>query len=206
MKMTKITTKQLNVLQSVYSLMQNLGYPPSVREIASHAGLASPSTVHGHLNRLEDKGFIDRDPVKNRTIEVTQQGLNVLGIKSDKIPLLGYVAAGAPILAVEEAIDFYPKPQEIPYDSSELFMLIIKGESMINIGILDGDIITVRKQANANNGDVVVAMTDDNEATCKTFYKRADHIVLRPENDSMEDIVVDSATILGKVVSLNRYF
>lgn len=203
--MTKITTKQLNVLQSVYTLMQNLGYPPSVREIASQAGLASPSTVHGHLNRLEEKGFIDRDPIKNRTIEVTQLGLNALGITTNKVPLLGYVAAGAPLLAIEEAIDFYPKPQDIQYDASELFMLVIKGESMVNAGILDGDIITVRKQANANNGEIIVAMTDENEATCKTFYKKADHIILRPENDSMEDIILNSATILGKVVSLNRY-
>lgn len=204
--MAKITTKQLQVLQAVYDLLAEIGYPPTVREIGSRVGLASPSTVHGHLDRLEEAGFIARDPSKTRTIELTQLGLDTLGVKSDKIPLLGYVAAGSPILAVEEAMDFYPMPQDLTYDPSELFMLIIKGESMINIGINDGDIITVRKQASANNGDIVVAMTEDEEVTCKTFFKRSDHYVLRPENDTMDDIILSNVNILGKVVSLIRYF
>lgn len=204
--MAKITTKQLQVLQAVYDLLAEIGYPPTVREIGSRVGLASPSTVHGHLDRLEEAGFIARDPSKTRTIELTQLGLDTLGVKSDKIPLLGYVAAGSPILAVEEAMDFYPMPQDLTYDPSELFMLIIKGESMINIGINDGDIITVRKQASANNGDIVVAMTEDEEVTCKTFFKKSDHYVLRPENDTMDDIILSNVNILGKVVSLIRYF
>lgn len=204
--MSKITTKQLNVLQSIYQFLQENGYPPTVREIGSRAGLSSPSTVHGHLDRLEEKGFIDRDPSKTRTIEISRLGLNILGIKPDKIPLLGYVAAGAPILAEEEAMDYYPKPIDLQYDPSELFMLIIKGESMINVGIMDGDIITVRRQASANNGEIVVALTDENEATCKTFYRKSDHIILRPENDNMEDIILSNVSILGKVVSLTRYF
>lgn len=204
--MAKITTKQLQVLQAVYDLLAEIGYPPTVREIGSRVGLASPSTVHGHLDRLEESGFIARDPSKTRTIELTQLGLDTLGVKSDNIPLLGYVAAGSPILAVEEAMDFYPMPQDLTYDPSELFMLIIKGESMINIGINDGDIITVRKQASANNGDIVVAMTEDEEVTCKTFFKKSDHYVLRPENDTMDDIILSNVNILGKVVSLIRYF
>ncbi|MCR8968716.1 transcriptional repressor LexA [Facklamia sp. 7083-14-GEN3] len=204
--MIKITTKQLNVLQSIYELLSENGYPPTVREIGARVGLSSPSTVHGHLDRLEESGLIERSASKTRTIEITALGIKKLGIKSDKVPLLGYVAAGAPILAEEEAMEYYPKPTDLQYDSSELFMLIIKGESMVNIGILDGDIITVRKQSTANNGEVVVAMTEDNEATCKTFYKKKDHIVLRPENDTMEDIILPNVSILGKVVSLNRYF
>ncbi|MBG9980091.1 transcriptional repressor LexA [Facklamia sp. DSM 111018] len=204
--MTKITTKQLNVLESIYQLLQENGYPPTVREIGSRAGLSSPSTVHGHLDRLEERGFIDRDPSKTRTIEISHLGLKMLGIKPDKVPLLGYVAAGAPILAEEEAMDYYPKPIDLQYDPSELFMLIIKGESMINVGIMDGDMITVRKQSSANNGDIVVALTDENEATCKTFYRKSNHIILRPENDNMEDIILSNVSILGKVVSLTRYF
>ncbi|MGF3066059.1 transcriptional repressor LexA [Facklamia sp. P12945] len=204
--MIKITTKQLNVLQSIYELLNENGYPPTVREIGARVGLSSPSTVHGHLDRLEESGLIERSASKTRTIEITALGIKKLGIKSDKVPLLGYVAAGAPILAEEEAMEYYPKPTDLQYDSSELFMLIIKGESMVNIGILDGDIITVRRQATANNGEVVVAMTEDNEATCKTFYKKKDHIVLRPENDTMDDIILPDVSILGKVVSLNRYF
>ena len=204
--MAKLSSKQMNVLRSIYELVEASGYPPTVREIGERAGLSSPSTVHGHLDRLEEKGMIDRDAAKTRTIEITELGLSTLGVDSNKIPLLGYVAAGSPILAVEEAIDYYPKPQDLRYDASELFMLIIKGESMINVGILDGDIITVRKQSAANNGEIVFAMTEDNEATCKTFFKKNDHIILRPENDTMEDIILPQATILGKVVGLNRFY
>lgn len=204
--MAKITNKQLTILQTIYDLMQENGYPPTVREIGSRVGLSSPSTVHGHLDRLEEAGFIDRSASKTRTLEINQSGLDQLGIKSDKIPLLGYVAAGAPILAVEEAMDYYPMPIDLHYDPSELFMLIIKGESMINVGIMDGDLITIRKQSTANNGEIVVAMTEENEATCKTFFRKKDHIILRPENDHMEDIILPNASILGKVVSLTRYF
>lgn len=203
--MAKISTKQLNVLQSIYDLLKENGYPPTVREIGDRLGLSSPSTVHGHLDRLSDKGLLDRDSSKTRTLEITPLGLEALGISSDQVPLLGYVAAGAPILAEEEAMDYLPVPKDLPYEASELFMLIIKGESMVNVGIMDGDIITVRRQAVANNGEIVVAMTLDNEATCKTFFKKSDHIILRPENDDMEDIILPDAKILGKVVSLTRY-
>lgn len=207
--MTKISSKQLMILKSIHEAIENKGYPPTVREIAADVGLASTSTVHGHLSRLENNGFISRDPALTRAIELTPTGLEVLGVSSqmDKIPLLGRVAAGAPILAVEDATDYYPIPDHLDrYDPSELFMLEIDGESMVNVGILDGDLITVRKQASANNGEIVVAMTQDNEATCKTFFKKADHFVLRPENDYMEDIILDQVTILGKVVALYREY
>lgn len=207
--MTKISSKQLMILKSIHEAIENKGYPPTVREIAADVGLASTSTVHGHLSRLENNGFISRDPALTRAIELTPTGLEALGVSSqmDKIPLLGRVAAGAPILAVEDASDYYPIPDHLDrYDPSELFMLEIDGESMVNVGILDGDLITVRKQASANNGEIVVAMTQDNEATCKTFFKKADHFVLRPENDYMEDIILDQVTILGKVVALYREY
>lgn len=205
--MKTLSDKQLNILSSIYNNIQSNGYPPTVREIGSEVGLASTSTVHGHLSRLEKNGYLTRDASKTRAIELTEAALNALGVQQDKIPLLGKVAAGSPILAVEEAIDFYPIPPSLDhFDSSDLFMLEIAGESMINVGILDGDLITVRRQPSANNGEIVVAMTDDDEATCKTFFKKENYYLLRPENDSMEDIILDSVQILGKVVSLYRKF
>lgn len=205
--MAKITTKQALVLQSIYEAIKDKGYPPTVREIANIVGLASTSTVHGHLERLEKNGYIIKNPTLTRAIEVTDLGLQALGINNHKIPLLGKVAAGAPILAIEDATDYFPVPPDLShYDACDLFMLEVNGESMINIGILDGDLITVRKQPTAQNGEVVVAMTEDNEATCKTFFKKQDHYLLRPENDTMEDIILDKVSILGKVVSLYRTF
>lgn len=204
--MTKLSTKQLNILKCIYDSVADNGYPPTVREIGAQVGLSSTSTVHGHLARLEKAGYIQRDASKTRAIELTQEALDNLGVEPKEIPLLGRVAAGAPILAVEEAIEYFPVPPAINYDASELFMLEIDGESMVNIGIMNGDYITVRRQTSANNGEVVIAMTDDDEVTCKTFFKKSDHYVLRPENDYMDDIVLDSVSILGKVVSLFRRF
>ena len=205
--MTKISAKQLAVLETIYKSISNNGYPPTVREIAAKVGLASTSTVHGHLSRLEQNGYILKNASLTRAIDVTDLGLSVLNIDTQKIPLLGRVAAGTPILAEEEAMDYYPVPPQLSqYDSQELFMLQINGESMINIGIFDGDLITVRKQSTANNGDIIIALTDDNEATCKTFYKKTDHYILRPENDTMEDIILHSVSILGKVVALYREY
>lgn len=207
--MTKISQKQLNILKTIQETIECKGYPPTVREIAAEVGLASTSTVHGHLSRLEQNGFISRDPSLTRAIELTNQAYEVLGLEQSPttIPLLGKVAAGSPILAVEEATDYYPIPSHLQkFDPSELFMLEINGESMINIGILDGDYITVRKQSNANNGDIVVAMTMDDEATCKRFFKKDGYYILRPENDDMEDIILDQVSILGKVVALYREF
>ncbi|MWO79911.1 transcriptional repressor LexA, partial [Escherichia coli] len=150
--------------------------------------LASASTVHGHISRLEAQGYLVKDASKTRAIELTDKALEVLGVQQDKIPLLGKVAAGTPILAVEDALDYLTVPPYLErYDASELFMLEIQGESMINIGIMDGDIITVLRQSSANNGDIVIAMTEDDEATCKTFFKERDYFILRPENNSMSD-------------------
>lgn len=205
--MKTISEKQLNILSSIYNNIKSNGYPPTVREIGSEVGLASTSTVHGHLSRLEKNGYLTRDASKTRAIELTEAALTALGVQKDTIPLLGKVAAGSPILAIEEAIDFFPIPPSLEhFDSRDLFMLEISGESMINIGILDGDLITVRRQPSANNGEVVIAMTEDDEATCKTFFKKDGFYILRPENDSMDDIILDSVKILGKVVSLFREF
>ncbi len=205
--MKSLTNKQYAIVECIYQAIQSNGYPPTVREIGSQVGLASTSTVHGHLSRLEKAGYLTRDASKTRAIELTELALQALDIQPKEIPMLGRVAAGAPILAVEDASDYYPVPTHLShFDANDLFMLEIAGESMINIGIMDGDLITVRRQPTAENGEIVVAMTEDDEATCKTFFKKADHYVLRPENDAMDDIILDQVTILGKVVSLFREF
>ena len=198
--------KQHEILQFINEEVTTRGYPPTVREICNATGLASTSTVHGHLARLEKHGYIVRDPSKPRAIEVTESGLNKLGISENtgQIPLLGVVTAGEPILAVEEATDFFPVPDYINYDSEELFMLTIRGDSMINAGILDGDLVIVKRQESADNGDVVIAMTDEDEATCKRFYKEDNHIRLEPENDELDSIILPNVSILGRVVSLFR--
>lgn len=198
--------KQFEILQYIYEQVNKRGYPPTVREIGTATDLSSTSTVHGHLARLEKNGFIQRDPSKPRAIEFTKEGLEKLGINEHEndIPLLGVVTAGEPILAIEEATDYFPIPTELELDKGNLFMLTISGESMINAGILDGDQVIVRKQESANNGDIVIAMTDEDEATCKRFYKEDGYFRLQPENDSLEPIILDNVSILGKVVSLYR--
>ena len=197
-------SRQIEVLQYIYEEVQEKGYPPTVREIGNAVKLSSTSTVHGHLSRLEKNGFIQRDPTKPRAIELTQAGLDKLGILSDKMPLLGTVTAGARILAVEEATDYFPVPPDLQSNAGSLFMLKIRGESMIDAGIFDGDSVIVRKQNTAENGDIVIAMTDDDEATCKRFYKENNYYRLQPENSSMDPIILDSVLILGKVVGLYR--
>jgi len=149
-------SRQIEVLQYIYEEVQEKGYPPTVREIGNAVKLSSTSTVHGHLSRLEKNGFIQRDPTKPRAIELTQAGLDKLGILSDKMPLLGTVTAGAPILAVEEATDYFPVPPDLQSNAGSLFMLKIRGESMIDAGIFDGDSVIVRKQNTAENGDIVI--------------------------------------------------
>ena len=201
-----LSTKQLNVLEYIYQTVQTQGYPPTVREIGKAIGLSSTSTVHGHIDRLQKNGYLEKDPTKPRALAITAQGLEALGIQEndEQIPVLGVVTAGEPILAVEEATDFFPVPPEFKNESSDLFMLTIRGESMINAGILSGDQVIVRKQSTADNGEIVIAMTDENEATCKRFFKETDHIRLQPENDTMSPIILDNVTILGKVVGLFR--
>ena len=198
--------KQHEILEFIHKEVANRGYPPTVREICNATGLASTSPVHGHLSRLEKQGYILRDPAKPRAIEVTEDGLLKLGINEYEnfLPVLGIVTAGAPILAVEDATEFFPIPDNLTQSRGDLFMLTIRGDSMINAGILDGDYVIVKRQDIANNGDIVIAMTDEDEATCKRFYRESDHIRLEPENDHLEPIILPNVAILGKVVSLYR--
>lgn len=197
-------TRQIEVLKYIYEQVELKGYPPTVREIGKAVELSSTSTVHGHLARLEKKGLILRDPTKPRAIELTNEGLDKIGVQPTTIPMLGVVTAGEPILAVEEASDYFPLPPDLKYENNSLFMLTIRGESMINAGILDGDQVIIRKQATAENGDIVIAMTDEDEATCKRFFKETTHFRLQPENDELEPIILSNVSILGKVVGLYR--
>ncbi|WP_276805064.1 transcriptional repressor LexA [Lactobacillus hominis] len=197
-------SKQLEILRYIYETVEDRGFPPTVREICSAVNLSSTSTVHGHLARLERKGLILKDATKPRAIEVTREGLNALDIKPKDIPVVGVVTAGQPILAVEDVEDYFPLPPDLASDAGDLFMLKIHGTSMINAGILDGDNVIVRKQSSATNGEIVVAMTEENEATVKRFYKEKDHYRLQPENDTMAPIILNEVHILGKVVGLYR--
>ncbi|MFK8245004.1 transcriptional repressor LexA [Leuconostoc mesenteroides] len=202
-------SKQIQVLRFIHEAQSENGYPPTVREIGEAVGLSSSSTIHGHIERLVKKGYLLKDASKPRAraIEVTDIGLEMLGISTTpgKIPVLGMVTAGTPILAVEEeATEFFPIPDNLMQFDGDLFMLNVHGDSMVNIGILDGDKVIVRKQENADNGDVVVAMNDNNEATVKRFFREADHYRLQPENNSMSPIILQKVSILGKVIGLYR--
>ncbi|MDU3375422.1 MAG: transcriptional repressor LexA [Enterococcus casseliflavus] len=197
--------RQIEILKFIHTRVTEKGYPPTVREIGEAVQLSSTSTVHGHLSRLEKKGLILRDPTKPRAIELTASGLEKIDVQPASIPMLGVVTAGEPILAVEEASDFFPLPPDLANSTGSLFMLTIRGESMINAGILDGDQVIVRKQQSAQNGDIVIAMTDEDEATCKRFYKEKNYIRLQPENDYLEPIILPDVTILGLVVGLYRH-
>ncbi len=197
-------TKQLEILRYIYDTVDHRGFPPTVREICAAVKLSSTSTVHGHLARLERKGLLIKDATKPRALEMTDEGKKELGIKPKRSPVAGVVAAGQPILAVQDIDEYFPLPPDLENDAGELFMLKIHGESMINAGILNGDNVIVKKQNIANNGEIVVAMTDENEATVKRFYKEKDHYRLQPENDTMAPIILPEVTILGKVVGLYR--
>ena len=192
---------QQRILDFIKSEIQTKGYPPSVREIANAVGLKSTSTVHGHLQRLEKRGLLHRDAMKPRAMEVTGDP-NFVRNNSTAVPVIGRVTAGQPILA-EENLDDYVVIPEIMLGEGEHFILLVRGDSMIEAGILDGDHIVVRRQKEANNGDIVVAMIDDS-ATVKRYYKENGHFRLQPENSTMEPIYADEVTILGKVVSLYR--
>lgn len=200
----KQSSKQLQILRYIYDTVEKRGFPPTVREICQGVQLSSTSTVHGHLSRLERKGLIVKDATKPRALEVTEEGKKAIGIKPTEIPVVGVVTAGQPILAVEDIEDYFPLPPDLENDAGDLFMLRVHGESMINAGILNGDNVIVRKQSSATNGEIVVAMTDENEATVKRFYKEKDHYRLQPENDNMAPIILNSVHILGKVVGLYR--
>ncbi|HEY3374113.1 MAG TPA: transcriptional repressor LexA [Candidatus Aquicultor sp.] len=201
-----LTQRQRQILDFILSEINKKGYPPSVREIGHAVGLTSSSTVHSHLAALERKGYIRRDPTKPRALEVTDFRLSDKGIMPGKVhnvPLVGRVAAGLPLLAQENIEDNFAVPSELASESS--FMLRVKGDSMIEAGILDGDYIIIRQQNTAHDGEIVVALIDD-EATVKRFFKKRDHIVLKPENSAMEPIIVPDAKVLGKVVGLMRKF
>lgn len=192
---------QERILAFIRNQIQTRGYPPSVREIANAVGLKSTSTVHGHLQRLEKKGLIHRDAMKPRAMEITAEGESE-HTSTMAVPLLGNVTAGQPILAEENLDEFIELPESMLGDG-EHFILRVHGESMINAGILDGDYIVVRRQQEANNGEIVVAMIEDS-ATVKRFYREKGRIRLQPENDTMEPIYARDVTILGKVISLYR--
>ncbi|QYY44802.1 transcriptional repressor LexA (plasmid) [Aneurinibacillus thermoaerophilus] len=204
--MKKLSSRQLAILDFIKKEVKEKGYPPSVREIGEAVGLASSSTVHGHLARLEKKGLIRRDPTKPRAIEILDGERNeatAASVKTVTIPVLGKVTAGMPITAVENIEEYFVLPENM-VGNDTVYMLRVQGESMIDAGILDGDYVIVRQQQTANNGDIVVAMTEENEATVKRFYKEKDHICLQPENPTMAPILLPAVTILGKVIGLYR--
>ncbi|MDQ0416999.1 repressor LexA [Croceifilum oryzae] len=208
--MNKLSSRQQAILDYIQREVREKGYPPSVREIGEAVGLASSSTVHGHLSRLEKKGFIRRDPTKPRAIELLvkeeTEAMSSTPLQDTiMIPILGKVTAGDPITAIENIDEYYPLPKRLMKNVDDpLFLLSIQGNSMINAGILNGDYVVVRRQQTANNGEIVVAMTNEGEATVKRFYKESDHIRLQPENDELEPIRLPQVTVLGKVISLIR--
>jgi repressor LexA len=202
--LSKLSSRQRAILDFIKKEVKEKGYPPSVREIGEAVGLASSSTVHGHLSRLEKKGLIRRDPTKPRAIEILDnEKESEFSVPIVHIPILGKVTAGQPITAVENIEDYFPLPATWT-GSDDVYMLVVQGDSMIEAGIHDGDYVLVRQQSTANNGDIVVAMTEDDEVTVKRFYKEKDHIRLQPENSSMKPIILSNATILGKVIGLYR--
>ncbi len=200
----KISAKQREILEYIKEQILAKGYPPAVREICEAVGLKSTSSVHSHLETLEKNGFIRRDPTKPRAIEICDDSFQMIRQEMASIPIVGQVAAGEPILAQENIEGYFPIPTELA-PNKESFVLHVKGESMINAGIFDGDQIFVECCNTARNGDTVVALIDDS-ATVKTFYKENGHIRLQPENDTMEPIIVDDCQILGKVYAVFRYY
>ena len=203
----KLTPKQEEVFNFIKKYSAEHGYPPSVREICASLGLSSPATVQAHINHLKDAGVIRNSSNKFRTIEILTEN-EYLTKNEDviKVPLLGKVTAGNPIEAIERPNEYFDIPQALVPVGKNIFTLEVSGESMINKGIYDGDYVIVQKQNVANNGDIVVAMTEENEVTLKTFYKEKDHIRLQPENDHMDPFIFPNVTILGKAIGLFRKF
>ncbi|EET61544.1 repressor LexA [Marvinbryantia formatexigens DSM 14469] len=200
----KITKKQSEILEYIKSEILNRGFPPAVREICEAVNLKSTSSVHSHLETLEKNGYIRRDPTKPRAIEIIDDNFNLVRREVVNVPIVGRVAAGEPILAVENIESYFPIPAEF-MPNAQTFMLTVQGESMINAGIFDGDQILVQEQSVANNGDMVVALVEDS-ATVKTFYKEDGYYRLQPENDNMDPIIVrGELQILGKVIGVFRF-
>jgi len=200
----KISDKQNEILEYLKREILSKGYPPSVREICDAVKLKSTSSVHAHLESLEKYGYIKRDATKPRAIEIIDDTFNLTRRELVNVPIIGRVAAGEPLLAVENIENYFPIPAEY-MPKNDTFMLIVKGDSMINVGIHDGDMIVVEKRSDVKNGDIVVALIDDS-ATVKTFYKENNHIRLQPENDYMDPIIVENCEILGKLSSLFRSY
>lgn len=200
----KISAKQEQILNYIKECILDKGYPPTVRDICLAVGLSSTSTVHSHLNSLEQNGYIRRDPSKPRAIEIVDDEFNLTRREVVNVPVIGTVAAGQPILAEENITDYFPVLPEF-LTNNQTFMLKVKGDSMINAGILYGDTIIVEQTNTAKNGDIVVALIDDS-ATVKTYYKENGHYRLQPENDTMEPIIVDDLMIIGRVIGLFRSY
>ncbi|MEI3529883.1 MAG: transcriptional repressor LexA [Bacilli bacterium] len=203
--MEKLTRRQEEILNYIKEYIVSNGYPPTIREICKAVGVSSPATVHAHLTNLENKGFIKKEDTKNRAIEVLVK--NEFANKDDlvvEVPLLGKITAGNPIEAIEQPDEFFSLPAYLIPKNKDVFTLNVSGCSMINAGILDGDIVIVERQNTARNGEIIVAMTNENEVTLKTFYKEDGYVRLQPENDTMEPIILDNVTILGKAIGLYR--
>jgi len=203
--MEKLTGQQTKLLDVIKRYVVKHGYAPTVRELCDEMNLSSTATVQVHLNNLEKKGYLKRQSSKNRTIEITVD--NEYEPKNElitEVPLLGKITAGNPIEAIEQPNEFFSLPSYLIPNNKEVFTLLVEGTSMINAGILDGDIVIVERKSTANNGEIVVAMTDEGEVTLKTFYKEKDHFRLQPENDTMAPFIMDNVTILGKAIGLYR--
>lgn len=200
----KISKKQKEILEYIKSQILERGYPPAVREICEAVNLKSTSSVHSHLETLEKNGYIHRDPTKPRAIEILDDTFNLTRREMVNVPIVGRVAAGEPILAQENVENYFPIPTEF-MPNNQTFLLKVKGESMINAGILDGDMVLVEQTPSASNGEMVVALIEDG-ATVKTFYKEEGIFRLQPENDTMDPIIVQEVTILGKVIGVFRFF
>ncbi len=203
--MIELTKRQEEILDFIKTFMVKHGFPPTIREIGEALGISSPATIHAHLKNLETRGVIRRNDTKNRAIELLVKNeyepQNELVID---VPLLGKITAGNPIEAIERPDEFFSLPSYLIPNNKEVFTLLVNGTSMINAGILDGDIVIVERKNTARNGEIVVAMTDENEVTLKTFYKEQNHFRLQPENDTMDPIILDNVTILGKAIGLYR--
>ncbi|PLR94815.1 transcriptional repressor LexA [Bacillus sp. T33-2] len=205
--MAKLSKRQQDILEFIKEEVRKKGYPPSVREIGEAVGLASSSTVHGHLARLESKGLIRRDPTKPRAIEILEieQAAHIPKYNVINVPVVGKVTAGQPITAIENVEEYFPLPDRLVPSDVQVFMLEVMGDSMIEAGILDGDYVIVKQQQTANNGEIVVAMTEEDEATVKRFFKEKEFFRLQPENSSMDPIILRNVSILGKVIGVYRH-
>lgn len=203
--MQKLTNRQNDVLDCIKSFSAKHGYPPTVREIGEVLGLNSPATIQSHINALENKGYIKKTSSKYRSLEIVGNN-EYLNEDIAQVPLLGKITAGTPIEAIETPNEFFSLPSYLIPKNEEVFTLKVSGESMINAGILDGDIVIVKRQNIARNGDIIVAMTEENEVTLKTFYKEQGYVRLQPENDTMKPIILPTCTILGKAIGLYRKF